>query len=167
MRTFAVILALLVPTLAGAAECQPPPWPPTVRPIVDLEPGDLRALTEAIYGEARGENWCGQMAVGWVILNRMIKDPKTWGATIHQVVTKPNQFSSFGRKDPNLKRMKKADESEDAFYMANQAALAILGGAADPTEGATYFHHKNMLPNWAGQTVVTARIGAHVYRKSK
>jgi N-acetylmuramoyl-L-alanine amidase len=162
----AMLAALAIPALA-AEQCPAPPWPPTVRPVVDLEPGDIRALSEAIWGEARGEGWCGQMAVGWVILNRMIQDPKTWGATIHQVVTKPNQFSSFGRKDPNSKKMKRADESLDSFYMAQQAALAVLGGAADPTGGAVYFHHRNMLPGWARHTVVTARIGLHIYRKSR
>jgi spore germination cell wall hydrolase CwlJ-like protein len=163
----AALIALLTGGTARADQCPAPPWPPTVRPIVDLVAGDVRSLTEAIYGEARGESWCGQIAVGWVILNRMIQNPKEWGATVTQVVNKPHQFSPFGKKNPNLRKMKRADESEDAFYMAQQAAYAVLGGAADPTGGATYFHHRNILPNWASQTVVTARIGAHVYRKGK
>lgn len=169
-----IVAAVIVLALSGSFSparasplCGAPPWPPAAKPIVVLEPGDIRALAEVIYGEARGEGWCGQIAVGSVVVNRLKKDPKRWGATVAQVVNKPNQFSSFGKTDPNLKRMKRADESEHAFFMANLAAIAVLSGAADPTGGAVYFHHRNMTPNWAPGTTVTAIIGAHVYRKPK
>jgi spore germination cell wall hydrolase CwlJ-like protein len=161
------VLLGAIKTANAEIRCAAPPWPPTFKPIVTLEPGDIRALAEVIYGEGRGESWCGQVAIGWVVVNRIKANPKTWGATVDQVVTKPNQFSSFGKTDPNLKRMKRADESEHAFFMANAAALSVLSGAPDPTGGATYFHHRNMVPDWAPRTVVTQRIGDHVFRKGK
>lgn len=160
-------VVLVAARVASAAECGPPPWPPAGKPVVRIEPGDIRALSEVIYGEGRGESLCGQMAIGFVVLNRMRRDPKTWGGTVAQVVAAPNQFSSFGKTDPNLKRMKRADESEHSFYFAQQAAMAVLGGAADFTMGATHFHHVGMdpYPKWAARLTRVARVGAHVFYK--
>jgi N-acetylmuramoyl-L-alanine amidase len=174
MKLIVLYLAIIAAIVVGAVRmahaeirCAAPPWPPVFRPVITLEPGDIRALAEVIYGEARGESWCGQVAIGWVVVNRIKVDPKTWGATVAQVVNKPNQFSAFGKADPNLKRMKRADESEHAFFTASMAALSVLSGAPDPTGGATYFHTRGILPDWARTTVVTQRIGDHVFRKGK
>lgn len=161
-----ILLARLTPAHA-AVTCAAPPWPPVARPVVKLLPGDVRALSEVIFGEGRGDGWCGMIGIGTVVLNRIRTNPKYFGATITQVTQKPNAFSSFGKADPNLRLMKKADESDPAFFLAQLAALAVLAGAPDPTGGAVYFHHRDMMPEWGPRTIETARIGSHIYRRDK
>lgn len=152
---------------ARAAEaCPTVVWPKLGAPIVKLQPGDLRALAGVGWGEARGEGFCAMLAVQAVVINRVRTAPKTFGATVSQVLGKPNQFSIFGKRDPNRAKVAGLDERDPLFLAATLAALAALSGV-DPTSGAVYFHHRDMVPDWASRTVVSARIGSHVFRKAK
>lgn len=151
---------------ASAETCPAVVWPKLGPPIVKLQPGDLRALAGVGWGEARGEGFCSMLAVQAVVINRMRTAPKTFGATVSQVLGKPNQFSIFGKHDPNRAKVAGLDERDPLFLAATLAALAALSGV-DPTGSAVYFHHRDMLPSWAPGTVVTARIGSHVFRKAK
>lgn len=92
---------------------------------------DLTCMTRAIYHEARGETYKGQVAVGWVILNRLKSDlfPKK----ICDVVYQPKQFTDLDG------RMVFANGDE--FYSSKKAAKQVLNSEVlDPVDGMKCFY---------------------------
>ncbi|MEL7608056.1 MAG: cell wall hydrolase [Bacillota bacterium] len=55
---------------------------------------DLYMLAQLIYGEARGESTKGKIAVGNVVMNRVISRGYP-GDTIEEVITAPGQFTGY------------------------------------------------------------------------
>ncbi len=53
----------------------------------------VKELANVIYHEARGESRQGQIAVGYVVLNR-VNDPR-YPSTIERVIWQRNQFSGI------------------------------------------------------------------------
>lgn len=158
-----VVMAFFNPSYG--ASCRPPD--PAAQPVVRMNAGELRTLAALAWGEARGENnpYCSMLAVSAVVINRLQRNPKTFGATITQVINKPQQFSVFGKTDPNLRKMARVDESDPLFLTAILAALSAVSGN-DPSEGATHFH-AGRTPRWAAGMLVTARIGNHTFRRGR
>lgn len=156
---------LLAGAIAARAEpakgCAPPD--PAARPVVRLNAGELRSLAALAWGEARGEPnpYCSMLAVSAVVINRMQRNPKTFGATVTQVINKPYQFSVFGKTDPNLRKMARVNESDPSFIAAMLAAISAISGI-DPSHGATHFA-AGRAPGWAADMLVTARIGQHTF----
>lgn len=146
---------------ASKVICLPPD--PAARPVVSLARGELRALAALAWAETRGEPdpYCAALAVSAVVVNRMQRNPRYFGATITQVITRPYAFSPFGRADPNRQKMAKVDESSDGFVISLLAAIAAVSGA-DPVGGSTHFY-SGRAPDWAAGMVVTARVGAHTF----
>lgn len=157
----AVVLACSPPAHA-AVGCHPPD--PEARPVIRLAAGELRTLARLAWGEGRSEGYCGMVAISAVVINRMQRNPKTFGATVTQVINKPYAFSSFGKTDPNRLKMAKIDESDEHYLRATLAALAAVAGQ-DPTGGGLYFHAVGSRPSWAARMVVSARIGQHVFMR--
>lgn len=115
-------------------------------------------LAEAIYYEARGEDLEGQIAVGWVIMNRT--QSKYFPDTITEVVRQSCQFSY--RCDGSMKRG--FIESEAYKQSIKVAKGIILGVFDDPTNGAD--HYLNLekvkrVPHWARVYPKVASIGNH------
>jgi spore germination cell wall hydrolase CwlJ-like protein len=151
---------------ATATRCPPPD--PNARPIVALSRGEVRDLAALAWAEARGEPdaYCSMQAVAAVVVNRIRTNPRYFGATVTQVISRPYAFSPFGRDDPQNKRMRSVDERDSLYLSALLAALAALSGA-DPTrrgesDGATHFY-SGAAPEWSHRLLVTARIGNHVF----
>src|SRR3546814_20461789 len=67
---------------------------------------DIEALSRTLYGEARGDDWRGKVAVAWSILNRATIDlhndgtPDWWGEGVAGVCRKPWQDSCWNANDP-------------------------------------------------------------------
>ena len=67
---------------------------------------DVDVLARTIWGEARGEGFAGQVAVGWAIRNRVEADlgndgkPDWWGEGYVGVCKAPWQFSCWNKNDP-------------------------------------------------------------------
>lgn len=161
-------LLLAVAAFAAAPANAAPacPFPdPTARPVVRLAAGELRELAALAWGEARGDGYCGMLGVSAVVVNRMRRDPRQFGATVTQVINKPFAFSVFGKRDPNAAKVAKVDESNPAFLVALLAALAAIGGA-DNTGGADHFHASGEVPGWARGMPATVRIGGHTFRRA-
>jgi len=118
-------------------------------PPVDYQPSDVQLLARMITAEARGEDEQGQIAVGWVAVNRA-RRPSWWGKTLDGVLHKPFQFAL----------------SSGFTAAAEMIAAGILSGdIEDNTSGATHFHH-GRLPGWAASFIFVGRIGKHqFYRK--
>jgi N-acetylmuramoyl-L-alanine amidase len=134
---------------------------------------DVMALT--VYGEARGESRAGQTAVAHVIRNRAAS-PGWWGKDIRSVCLAPNQFSCWwepGANRDHLLTLARAlgDAREvPALFGCATICSEIMGddGPSDPTGGADHYHATTKPPPaWAAKMTETARIGRHVFYRSK
>jgi len=115
---------------------------------------DFKWLVKIIEAEAGGESYQGKVAVGSVVLNRVLHGdyPNSVKDVVFQKVKGVYQFSPVG--DGRIYEVK---PSEDSY----RAAKAALKGV-DPTEGAIFFYNpKTARSNWIRSRVVIAEIGRH------
>ena len=114
---------------------------------------NVNLLARAIYGEARGEPYTGQVAVGAVIMNRVrsSKFPNTISGVIYQ----SGAFDAVSDGQINL--------TPDAT--AKKAAQDALNGW-DPSYGAIYYFNPNTATNkWIWSRPMTVTIGKHRFCK--
>ncbi|NLY74741.1 MAG: LysM peptidoglycan-binding domain-containing protein [Firmicutes bacterium] len=114
---------------------------------------DLYLLARLISGEARGEPFLGQAAVGAVIMNRL--NSKDFPNTIAGNVYKKGEFESVSN----------GQIWEEVALSALKAAEAAISGY-DPTGGALYFYNPAKIhskDNWIWTRQVIGRIGRHVF----
>lgn len=111
----------------------------------------VQLLARLINGEARGETYQGQVAVGAVIMNR-VKSPK-FPNTISAVIYQKGQFSCVTDGQFN-----KAIAKEATVYKAAREAL----DGADPSNGALFFYNpKTAKSSWLYSLKTVATIGSH------
>jgi len=113
----------------------------------------VELLARLINGEARGEPYIGQVAVGAVIMNR-VKDP-SFPNTIAGVIYQDQQFSSIrdGQFDVAI------DEDSTVYKAAQDAMNGI-----DPTNGALYFYNPSKTKSkWLFSLKTVTTIGKHVF----
>jgi spore germination cell wall hydrolase CwlJ-like protein len=123
--------------------------------------GDLLTLARTIYGEARGESFLGQQAVGWVVVNRA-KRPGWWGRTVAQVCLAAGQFSCWNSSDPNCALVRSIQLPDPAYASALHAALTVLAvQVKDMTHGACHYHADHVRPYWIKGKVPCIVIGHH------
>lgn len=112
---------------------------------------DVSLLARIISAEARGESYLGQVAVGAVILNRVVHP--SFPDTLAGVIYQNGAFSCV---------------SDGQFYesvadSAYKAAYAALDGI-DPSGGAIYYYNPKTATNkWIRSRKVIATIGNHVF----
>lgn len=112
---------------------------------------DVELLTRVIYGEARGEDFEGQVAVGAVVLNRL-KDPR-FPKTMRDIVYQAGAFTAVTDKQIHL-------DPDDQAYKAAEAALS----GEDPTDGALYYYNPRIATDrWIKSRPVIKRIGNHTF----
>lgn len=104
-----------------------------------LSERDLLSL--CVWREARGEPYVSKACVAHVVLNR-VAHPCWWGDSIHTVILKPWQFSSFNPSDPN--NAKWPEDNDPSWIDSQKAVDAVLSGSTDPTDGAQYYHDVTM-----------------------
>lgn len=108
-------------------------------------------LSRAINGEARGEPYIGQVAVGGVIMNR-VRDPR-FPNTIAGVIYQTGAFTAIS--DGQIH----AELVETSTKAANDA----LNGW-DPSGGAIYYYNPAKTTNkWIWSRPVIKKIGKHVF----
>ncbi len=126
----------------------------------DREMADpFTCMARTIYWEARGEAEAGQIAVGFVILNRI--GAHRYPDTICEIVrdggeNPPCQFSWWcdGLDDTAT--------NAKAYQRARDVARRILNAEIDDlTKGAVSFHHTSLNPSWAVRMRRTTTIGDH------
>lgn len=140
-----------------------------MKAFTDLSDAEILALT--IYGEARGEDYLGKVAVGSVILNRV--DLKGWqGKTVSEVCLKPYQFSCFLKSDPNypillgIAQDPQGERTKNrTFQTCYEIAEGLLSGAEARATEATSYHTGNMkpFPPWAAKMTRVDKIGRHIF----
>lgn len=120
----------------------------------NLAKEDKEILARAIYAEARGEPYKGQIAVGAVILNRVKSD--NFPDSVEQVIYQDGQFSSV--KDGQINLI----PNKTAFKAAEEA---LKGN--DPSKGALFFYNPKTAKTmwWLGTRDKLTTIGNHVFAK--
>ncbi len=112
---------------------------------------DVNTLAQAIHGEARGEPYIGQVAVGAVILNR-VDNPK-FPNSIAGVIYQPGAFTAVADGQMFLA----PGES------ATKAAKDALNGW-DPSGGAMYyFNPAKATSKWIWSRPIIKVIGKHYF----
>ena len=110
-------------------------------------------LARLINGEARGEPYEGQVAVGAVVLNR-VKHP-SFPNTIAGVIYQPGAFTAVDDGQIN------ASMTQSAYNAARDA----LNGW-DPSGGAIYYYNPRTATNtWIRSRSVLKTIGNHIFCK--
>ena len=114
---------------------------------------NLNLLSRVIYGEARGEPYTGQVAVGAVVMNR-IKN-SSFPNTLSGVVYQSGAFDAVKDGQVNL--------TPDST--ARKAAQDAMNGW-DPSYGAIYyFNPSTATNNWIWSRPMTVTIGKHRFCK--
>ena len=112
---------------------------------------DEELLARVIYGEARGEEYIGQVAVGAVILNRVASP--LFPNTVSGVVYQAGAFDAVADGQVNL-------TPNDT---AKRAARDALNGW-DPTGGCLYYYNpKTATSKWMLSKTVYLSIGNHSF----
>lgn len=120
---------------------------------VKASPADI--LARAINGEARGEPYEGQVAVGAVILNRTknAKFPKTITGVIYQ----PGAFTAVSDGQINVPL--------DTNSPVSKAARDAMNGW-DPTNGCIYYWNPaTATSKWIWSRKIVKKIGKHNFGK--
>ncbi|ASZ61851.1 MULTISPECIES: spore cortex-lytic enzyme [Bacillus] len=112
---------------------------------------DIRLLAQAVYGEARGEPYEGQVAIAAVILNRL--NSPLFPNSVAGVIFEPLAFTAV---------------SDGQIYMqpnetAREAVLDAINGW-DPSEEALYYFNPDTATSpWIWGRPQIKRIGKHIF----
>ena len=118
---------------------------------------DLQLMARAINGEARGEPYEGQVAVGAVILNRV--KSSQFPNTIAGVIYQSGAFTAVADGQINAP----IDENS-TVYKAAQDAM----NGWDPTGGCIYYFNPATATNkWIWSRPVVKTIGKHRFCKKR
>ncbi len=112
---------------------------------------DINLLARLIYGEARGESYVGQVAVGAVVMNRIksASFPNTMSGVIYQ------RYAFTAVDDGQINLTPNAT--------AKKAAQDAMNGW-DPTYGALYYYNPVTATSaWIFSRQTTVTIGRHVF----
>lgn len=114
---------------------------------------NVNLLARLIYGEARGEPYTGQVAVGAVVMNRV--KSSSFPNTISGVIYQSGAFDAVRDGQINL--------SPDST--ATKAAQDAINGW-DPSYGAVYYFNPSTATNkWIWSRPMTVTIGRHRFCK--
>ena len=116
---------------------------------------DIQLMARAINGEARGEPYEGQVAVGAVILNR-VKDSR-FPNSISGVIYQSGDFTAVSDGQINA-----AISEGSTVYKAAQDAM----NGWDPTGGCVYYFNPATATNkWIWSRPLVKTIGKHRFCK--
>jgi N-acetylmuramoyl-L-alanine amidase len=129
--------------------------PAQVKPAKNIPDGysqnDVNLMANAVYGEARGEPYIGQVAVAAVIINR-VQSP-TFPNTVAGVIFEPRAFTAVADGQIYLTPNKQA----------KKAVMDALNGW-DPTgEAEYYFNPDTATSGWIWGRPQIKKIGKHIF----
>ncbi|MCZ0701844.1 cell wall hydrolase [Natronobacillus azotifigens] len=112
---------------------------------------DIQLMAQAVYGEARGEPYEGQVAVAAVILNR-IQSP-IFPNTVSNVIFEPRAFTAV---------------ADGQIYMepnetARRAVIDAINGWDPSGEAIYYFNPDTATSSWIWSRPQIKRIGKHIF----
>jgi N-acetylmuramoyl-L-alanine amidase len=116
-----------------------------------LSENDINLMANAVYGEARGEPYIGQVAVAAVIINRLNSD--LFPNTVSGVIFEPRAFTAV--QDGQI--WLTPNET------ARQAVLDAINGM-DPTGGCLYYFNPDTATSaWIWTRPQVKKIGKHIF----
>ena len=114
---------------------------------------DVDILARIINGEARGETYTGQVAIGAVVLNR-VRHP-SFPNSVAGVIYQPGAFTAIDDGQINA-----------AMTQSSVKAARDALNGWDPTKGAIYYYNPRTATNkWIRTRPVITTIGQHVFCK--
>lgn len=102
---------------------------------------ELRCLALNMYHEARNQGKIGMLLVGHVTMNRV--KHRNYPNTICKVVYQYKQFSWVHTIKDHTPKEKKA------WKLAQDLAKLVINREFDRSNGALFFHHKDINPYWS------------------
>ena len=132
----------------------------------------VMCLAMNLYHETRGETLAGNLAVGYVTMNRVAdpRYPDTVCGVVHQA-----KYHGWDLVNPIRNRCQfswycdgLSDNPQDGKAMLESVILAqhvIAGTVTDISQGATHYHAKYVNPYWADDMTVVLEIGQHIFYK--
>jgi len=122
--------------------------PHTTTSLSNVTESDIALLAQLIDSEAGGEPYEGMVAVGAVVVNRVLDE--RFPNTIRSVIFEPGQFYIDTNRRPNAN--------------SRRAAEAAVRGE-DPTRGALFFYNPRtaVLDPWWNSRQMLTQIGNHVF----
>lgn len=116
-----------------------------------LTENDLKIMANAVYGEARGEPYEGQVAVAGVILNRL--KSQSFPNTIYGVIFQPGAFTAVADGQIWLTPNERARQAvEDAI------------NGWDPSGGCLYYFNPDTATSaWIWTRTQIKTIGKHIF----
>ncbi|WP_286886881.1 spore cortex-lytic enzyme [Aneurinibacillus sp. UBA3580] len=135
----------------GAPQAAAPASKKLPRTNMSLSKNELKIMANAVYGEARGEPYVGQVAVAAVILNR-VKSP-SFPDSPSAVIFEPGAFTAVADGQIWLTPNKTAEK-------AVQDAL----NGWDPSGGALYYFNPDTATSgWIWTRPQIKKIGKHIF----
>ncbi|WDR05114.1 cell wall hydrolase [Devosia rhodophyticola] len=134
---------------------------------VSVSDKQLWCLSTAIYFEARGENYRGQVAVAQVVMNRTKAElyPSTICGVVFQNQSRRNACQFSFACDGIPERI----TEPKAWKQAQEIARKVVDGELYLTEvaDATHYHATYVRPDWARRMQRVTQVGMHVFYKFK
>lgn len=114
---------------------------------------DIQLMSNAVYGESRGEEYTGQVAVAAVILNRV--QSESFPNTIAGVIYEPGAFTAVADGQINL----------TPNATAKKAVLDAINGWDPSGEALYYFNPDTATSSWIWSRPQIKKIGKHIFCK--
>ncbi|HEY6048262.1 MAG TPA: cell wall hydrolase [Sphingomicrobium sp.] len=117
-------------------------------------------LATAVYFEARGESFEGQLAVAHVVMNRASSGryPPDWCSVVKQ----PAQFSFVRHGE-----FPQADTNSSAWRKAQAIAeLAAANIVPSVSQDVLWYHADYVAPTWRRNLTEVEKIGAHIFYRA-
>lgn len=140
---------------------------------------EVACLRDNIFYEARNQSVRGQLAVGFVTINRVNNKfyPNSICGVVYdgvrnehdQLVVNRCQFSWACARSPQRVNWSNPAEVE-AFERAHDLAVSILNGDIDNfLKNVTHYHANYVSPEWSDSPRMqrVAQVGAHVFYKDR
>ena len=125
---------------------------------------DILICARTVWGEARGEDQEGRLAVAHVMVNRwrtrvgqFAKDDTLATACLRHV-----QFSVWNEGDPNFQKMQSVDVNDREFRQCLVAVLQALD-EPDPTNRSLHYHTRAVSPPWSLHHVPAYETRGHLF----
>lgn len=121
-----------------------------------------QCIAVAIYHEARGEPFDGQLGVAEVIMNRAASGryPASWC----EVVKQPWQFSFV---NPRSGRYPAVNASSASWAYAQAITRIAVGNHADALPSDVLWYHADYVaPSWGRRLAKVEKIGAHIFYRA-
>jgi hypothetical protein len=157
------------PSLAYARETTPPS--PTDLAFDKfggkVTTADIKCMADAIYFEARGESYRGQVAVGQVVMNRL--HHPIYPKDICQVVYQNQQMHNACQFSFACDGIPETINDQKSWKQADEIARGVISGSLYLTEvgKATHYHANYVYPDWAPRLKRVAKIGHHIFYQFK